>query len=126
MEALLAESRRVGWPEHYRTDLEHDAVLLEGWPCPQFGWGLRQCGTDLFLPLDTLLVPHWTHCGARTPREWAIRWAKAVVKYSPDTLLYWWNGLALRRVSLPTLIERLEINYEQPVLPPVARSQCPG
>jgi hypothetical protein len=44
--ALLSTSEEIGWPIHYRTDLEkHDKVILENYHGKSFGWILRKYGT---------------------------------------------------------------------------------
>jgi hypothetical protein len=48
--AMLAEARRTGWPERFRSDLvRHDRNRLWTMPDGQpFLWVLRECGTCLF------------------------------------------------------------------------------
>lgn len=50
-EALLAESKRVGWPQSFRVDLEvSDREIIEEFNPPFFVWTLRLCGTYLIRP----------------------------------------------------------------------------
>jgi hypothetical protein len=109
-EALLAESEKVGWPLHWRTDLDHDKRLLDFYSPTQFGWVLRQCGTEMLIPVDEPpLSSHWTNCGAKTPRQFSLKWADALMK-SPDHVrdkVYWWDGAKLKPTTYPKMIERL-------------------
>jgi hypothetical protein len=48
--AMLAEAKRTGWPERFRSDLlKHDRNALWNLPDAQpFLWVLRECGTCLY------------------------------------------------------------------------------
>lgn len=52
-ETLVAESEKVGWPEHYTDDLhKHDRRFLAERQPAEFVWVLRQCGTFTVLGWD--------------------------------------------------------------------------
>lgn len=106
--AILAESGRVGWPQHYRTDLDQDKEILEFYKPRQFGWVLRSHGTFTLLAQDDPIGDSWLNCGAKTAREWSVKFLPAIWAQDHSIKLYWWDGARLRPVSYERLLESLK------------------
>lgn len=86
--AIQAESKRVGWPKGYQSDLTvHDRGRLhcEGAP-ERFGWVLRKEGTLLLdaTMCDQSRLGYVDH-----------------LKSSTGDRFYWWDGRALHACSDP-------------------------
>lgn len=83
---LKAEAKRIGWPEHYRTDLTtHDRhILRHRKDIPtEFVWGLRKCGTQFIRPT-----------GSR-----ALDWLDAISETWPQIHWYIFEKASLTEVT---------------------------
>jgi hypothetical protein len=98
--ALVAESKRAGWPERFATDLTvHDrAALARRDPSLPFAWVLRTDGTYIL------------YAG---PPDQHGNDPVNLVRLMPDTFgadrcrFYWWDGVSLRESSVDDLCEIL-------------------
>jgi hypothetical protein len=91
--AICAKAEELGWPEAFKDDLKvHDARVMMDLDAPQeFGWGIRECGTDIFLPGDRAYLDL----------------AYACKKYKTDRYYYWWADDVLREVTIDDIIAKL-------------------
>ena len=105
-QALVAESDAVGWPTRFETDLTKwdREALSERDPSLPFAWVLRPDGTGLILPSD--LTPF-----AKSGASYVAR-AHADAFGIENCRFYWWDGVALRKVSLDALEDLLAVEYE--------------
>jgi len=93
---MTREAERIGFPRFFKTDLTiHDRDFLLRSDCPkQFGWLLRECGTDILLPnYGFALLAYW---GQRTE----VRW-------------YWFDGGELRPTTPQEIKKLLEQQVEE-------------
>jgi hypothetical protein len=96
-QALLAEARRVGWPERFETDLTiHDrAALAARDPALPFAWVLNRGATYLAFPGASPVdgAGHYAH-------DMPAICARAFG--AVDCRWYWWDGIALHDVQTAT------------------------
>lgn len=89
--AMLAESKRLGMPVRFTTDLTtHDRAAIERQPAEPFVWCLYQQGTHM-------MHPQREHPAYGTGR--GLEWAQEIVATSlalEGARLYEWDGTALR------------------------------
>lgn len=94
--AIAAEASRLGWPELWATDLTtHDYKMLTEFDAPrEFGWSIRRCGTDLYIP----------------DSEWSICWLESHTKYlmGRDIRYYFYDGSTLRSLPADELLRVLQ------------------
>jgi len=99
--ALLAESKKAGWPKDYATDLtKHDhRELRHRDPDLPFGWALRESGTHLLLP---------EHGWDNKPPSASI---KSIDSFGGDPLFYTWDGTTLSKRSHEAWGEWMDRKY---------------
>ena len=88
---MTREAERFGFPRIFKTDLSvHDQGFLRKRNRPrQFGWLLRECGTDILLPNP---------------------WSFVQLEYfgrHPDAHWYWFDGKRLRQTTPQELLQLL-------------------
>ena len=91
--AICNEAQRLGWPEAFKDDLKiNDARVLMAEDAPQeFGWGIRNSGTDIFLP----------------GREGYLDFAYSCLRYRTNSFYYWYSGCTLQQISPQQLIDKM-------------------
>lgn len=92
---MQREAAKTGFPRMFRTDLTtHDREFLAQRQRPQqFGWALRECGTELLLH-TTWSLAQLEYFGRQTDVHW-----------------YWFDG---KRLCPSTPQELLELLRQQP------------
>lgn len=84
-QAIRAEADRLGWPEHFRGDLDWDEKAISSMePGDAFMWSIYDWGTHLF-------YPDWID-GA-DHRSWDMM--PVLERCFPRSRYYWWDGVAL-------------------------------
>ncbi len=88
---IKAESNRVGWPTHYKEDLEIDRQAIDRLidVCGddlRFAWGLRELGTHLYQTAQEIV---------EVSRVFPVIW-------------YYFDGYTLTEMKLIELLEVLE------------------
>ena len=96
---MCREAQKTGFPRSFKTDLSlHDRGFLRQRNRPrQFGWLLRECGTDILLPNP---------------------WSFVQLEYfgrHPDAHWYWFDGEKLRSTDPQELLQLLK--QQQSVTP---------
>jgi hypothetical protein len=92
--ALVAMSKKVGWPTAYHADLTtHDKKSLTfRMPDLPFGWILRESGTYMIFPEQTVSV---TSDRNAPPSHWVSSMRKNYDDINAHYKFYVWDGLAL-------------------------------
>jgi hypothetical protein len=93
-DAICAVAKQLGWPVHFRTDLDADKTMCEQHDaCRQFGWTIRETGTHLIY-VDT---------------EFDRDWAEAIASQHDrrQEQFYWWDGRKLLDCTPQGWIERI-------------------
>ncbi len=101
---MKREAIKTGFPRVFKTDLTvHDRDFLRRRQRPrQFGWALRECGTELLLNTT---------------------WSRVQLQYygrHPDVYWYWFDGETLRESTPDETRELLAQQHE------VTRETYPG
>lgn len=99
MKHLLAESKRVGWPEIYESDLVHDHRFIADHPNDMpFGWMLGPCGTHMLTGHDDVdrhlnKVRLYVGCIVRAAGR--------------PLRCYFWDGCRLHFVTADEMVDRM-------------------
>jgi hypothetical protein len=110
--ALVATSKKVGWPKNYGTDLTtHDKkALTYRLPDLPFGWILRESGTYMVFPEQTVSV---TSDRNAPPSHWVSSMRKNYEDIDAHYKFYVWDGLALIHKTPDTWGEWMDTKHRQ-------------
>jgi hypothetical protein len=106
IDALYALSARIGWPEAYKTDLDHDAVWLRKNLPARFLWMVRATGTEIrddragTAALSYQKQPH---------RYFAFEAGPGLVELTREEALDWMCGPASRQRLLAGIAGRPQL-----------------
>ncbi len=106
-QVLMAESKRVGWPEAYREDLTvYDRLSLQTEKPEEFGWVLRRNGTHLIFDKEEWYGNKEYETLRKT--RFTIGFLEACINQSEENLFYWFSGGKLKQVSRDFLQQKID------------------